>query len=431
MSEEKTLMDYRTCVEACGFDQLPEWLEKYHKVYNPKEALPIVGDQWLKEVCDLYGAGDHWFGELKRVADQIRNHEALSYFTGFLLWELQMLDGRLEENHYDAMVPDCLGMDKDFYPFLLLLSCVVPSEARVEKRGVPSMYYQRMPKVPMKKQFEKLVVSKDPRIDDFQWDVLFYTCSIYYFERFNFIPCRLEEPIAVYRNNDRDQVQALYLGGHKFREDGQVDGNNGIYGKAPFVSRWYETRESLVANPVNPIGFLEKETISLNKNQWRCELKEGDTMLAFHIPDGPGYTPEKVRVSMEMALDFYGRYYPEIPIKGFMSESWLFDPRLNYVLDEGKSRILDVAKQFYCFPMKGTGQMIVERVFGLDPLNEPAYQPKTSLQESVLTYLRSGGRFNTSGMFVLLPEVAAVGKDPYVGPEDLKAFMETVDCKCD
>ncbi|HBD01697.1 MAG TPA: hypothetical protein DC053_23745, partial [Lachnoclostridium sp.] len=60
-------------------------------------------------------------------------------------------------------------------------------------------------------------------------------------------------------------------------------------------------------------------------------------LLALHVPSGPGYNPERLKNSMVLALDFYKTYFPELPVKGFWSESWLYDSRLSLVLDHDTS----------------------------------------------------------------------------------------------
>ena len=53
---------------------------------------------------------------------------------------------------------------------------------------------------------------------------------------------------------------------------------------------------------------------------------------------------------MAMAIEFYDRYFPEMPIRGFWSSSWLYDTRLSLVLDNEKSNIVHVQRQFYNYP---------------------------------------------------------------------------------
>ena len=74
---------------------------------------------------------------------------------------------------------------------------------------------------------------------------------------------------------------------------------------------------------------------------------------------------------MEMAAAFYDQYFPELPIKGFWSSSWLYDTRLSLILDHERSNIVLVQRQFYNYPtMEGDGMLRYE-AFG-DRKADPA-----------------------------------------------------------
>jgi hypothetical protein len=174
------------------------------------------------------------------------------------------------------------------------------------------------------------------------------------------------------------------------------------------------------------MGFVEKETTTISKNEWDTVLEKGDTVLAFHIPSGPGYIPERVKSSMELAIEFYHKYFPELSIKGFWSESWLYDTRLSLVLNEN-SNIVQVQRQFYNYPIFEGDNMLRYEAFG-DWKSDPDSIPlKTSLQKAAAEYMKSGKRFNTLSMIVLKEEASKMGNMPYITDEDIKQFKETVD----
>jgi hypothetical protein len=151
-------------------------------------------------------------------------------------------------------------------------------------------------------------------------------------------------------------------------------------------------------------------------------------MLALHIPSGPGYTPERIKSSMAMAIAFYERYFPELSIRGFWSESWLYDSRLSLILDPEKSNIVKVQRQFYNYPIREGDGMLRQEVFG-DRNAEPSSSSRqeTSLQKAVVNYMKSGARFNTMSMVVLKEEVDRIGDMPYISTSDIEKFRETVD----
>lgn len=78
--------------------------------------------------------------------------------------------------------------------------------------------------------------------------------------------------------------------------------------------------------------------------------------------------------------------------------------------------------------------MICERVLGKYPIDlsvDESFQnyKGTRLQNAVVDYMLSGGRFNTTGMFVLREEVDIVGRQPYRKEKWQNEFVDMVDCK--
>ena len=122
--------------------------------------------------------------------------------------------------------------------------------------------------------------------------------------------------------------------------------------------------------------------------------------------------PGAVRHSCETALAFYDRYYPEYTYKGFWSESWLYDPGLREILDPDRN-IIRVQKQFYCYPTEEGDRMIRLEVLGDENADPRKLTPRNSLERGMFDVWDRGGRFHTTGMFLLREEVSRIGEDPY------------------
>ena len=106
-----------------------------------------------------------------------------------------------------------------------------------------------------------------------------------------------------------------------------------------------------------------------------------DTLLALHIPSGPVHAGQVEEFHGDGGA-FYDQYFPELPIKGFWSSSWLYDTRLSLILDHERSNIVLVQRQFYNYPtMEGDGMRY--EAFGdrkADPVRNPG-EYTTSLQK--------------------------------------------------
>lgn len=310
--------------------------------------------------------------------------------------------------------PVCLtGFARDAYAFLYALSCVAEGRRSLRRRGVPEKYDADIPERMIRNRLRQYEETGSIRFDDYPWDMNFYCCAIFLMDRFYFIPYRTEYP-DMWREKATGRVVGLWPAGAKIRRDGQLDGVNGIHDPDAVTTVWQEDENAVTANPVDPDGTVLPSPVTLRKAAWVKELGEGDYLLALHIPGGEGYTPERVKSSAEMALAFYRRYFPEIPLKGLWSESWLYDAGLVDILGED-SRIVRVQRQFYRYPCMEGDEMHKLEVFGDAHVDLSAFKPASRLQRGLIDAWKAGRRFHTTGMFVLLPEVDKIGSDPYRG----------------
>ena len=309
--------------------------------------------------------------------------------------------------------PKCLdGFAREAYAFLYTQLCVLEGRKALRKRGVPEEYDRDIPERMTRKQLRKYTETGDISFDDYPWDMNFYCCQIFFLDRFYFIPYRWGDAPTAWRNAETGKVTALWRAGDRIRRDGQYDGVNGVTDPEAFVTVLEETETEIRGNRVLPEGLISAETVTLDKRVWKKALGEDDFLLALHIPGGEGYTTERVRSSCEKALEFYGRYYPEYEYRGIWSESWLYDPGLREILDPERN-IIRVQKQFYCYPTEEGDRMIRLEVLGDENADYRKLEPRNSLERGMFSVWDRGGRFHTTGMFLLREEVPRIGEDPY------------------
>lgn len=309
--------------------------------------------------------------------------------------------------------PACLeGFAREAYAFLYTQLCVTEGRKALRQRGIPEEYDRDIPERMTRKQLRKYTETGDISFDDYAWDMNFYCCQIFLMDRFYFIPYRWGDTPTAWRNRETGEVAALWRGGDRVRRDGQLDGTNGVADPEAFVTAFDETEQAACGNRVLPEGRISPERAVLEKPAWRRALGEDDYLLALHIPGGEGYTPERVKSSCEQALAFWDRYFPEYAYKGVWSESWLYDPGLREIL-EPERNIIRVQKQFYCYPTEEGDRMIRLEVLGDEQADFRDRVPRNSLERGMLRVWQRGGRFHTTGMFLLREEVPRIGEDPY------------------
>ena len=309
--------------------------------------------------------------------------------------------------------PECLtGFAREAYAFLYTQLCVLEGRKALRKRGIPEEYDADIPERMTRKQLKKYAETGDISFDDYPWDMNFYCCQIFFLDRFYFIPYRWGGSPEAWRNTETGEVTALWHAGVRIRRDGQIDGVNGIHDPEAFTTVFRETNDTVTGNRVLPEGLVSPEVVTLDKKTWRKALGDDDYLLALHIPGGEGYTPARVKKSCEQALAFWDRYYPEYSYKGFWSESWLFDPGLQEILAPDRN-IVRVQKQFYCYPTEEGDRMIRLEVLGDEHADHRKLEPRNSLEQGMFGVWDRGGRFHTTGMFLLREEVPRIGENPY------------------
>ncbi len=309
--------------------------------------------------------------------------------------------------------PLCLsGFDREAFAFLYTQLCVLKGRRALRERGVPETYDRDIPERMTRKQLKKYAETGDIGFDDYPWDMNFYCCCIFLFDRFYFIPYLWEGAPEAWREKETGRVTALWHAGTRVRRDGQLDGVNGVFDPEAFLTVYRETEDTVTASPVSPRGIILRDAVTLDKGKWDKVLGDGDYMLALHIPGGPGYTPERVKRSCALAMDFYRTYYPEYDYKGFWSESWLYDPALAGILSPDRN-IIRVQRQFYRYPtMEGDGMTRLEVLHdaGADYRKMKA---ETSLEKGLFAAWDRGEKFHCTGMFLLKEEAGRVGQEPY------------------
>lgn len=314
----------------------------------------------------------------------------------------------------------------DCCKFLLLLGCVEVTKQMVIERGIPESYYGDIPGRRIGPQLKKYQETGNCDVPDFPWDRNFYSHQIYLMDRFYFIPCIFGDTFRLYRNTETNKVVGIYEAGHGVSEDGQLVVNENATAPVAFTTEASETEDEYVGNYMNPCGFISREIVHLKKSEWKEVLKPGDKMLAFHIPGGEGYNPARLQNSMQLAWDFFAKYYPEIDFKGFWSDSWLYDNRLSFLLP-ADSNIVSVQRRFYNYSIGGDSDMIKLEVFGDEKVDLSKVEPKTSLQRKIIEAIAKGNRFAKEGMIVLPEELPVIEAGyTYIDEDDIKEHEKVV-----
>ena len=424
-------ISYKTLLDKLRPKSLPEIFEKAYEEWEGEGSFITAGD--MESILPYYNLNEDKEHKLYQLLERLSGIEGVSDYIKFISWTQcnrrydYSIDGKTSFNLRG------IGDDGDAIEFFICLSCIIQSEKDLERRNIPKAYYSKIPDRMLSRQMEKYIKYGSLKVDDLPWSLNFYSHSIYLFDRFLFVPCKYDDIYDFYRNGKT--VIGLTAKEVPVDDLGQmIDGDivstssndNGYYYGGyeenrviKFTTHYAETESSVKGNLISPCGYITNETTQINKHEWKKVLGRDDWMIGFHIPEGEGYTPEHVRISMKSALDFFRNYYPEIEFKGFWSASWLYDGRLSLFLCED-SNIVKVQRQFFNYSGGWNGEMSYTELFGDCKLQIDEVPQKTSLQRKVVNFLKHGGRLCETGM-VYFPEELAKSYDEmiYITSDDL------------
>jgi hypothetical protein len=208
--------------------------------------------------------------------------------------------------------------------------------------------------------------------------------------------------LRAYRNKASGEVLALAEDSLKLNSDGQFDGVDGVFDPNAWISVFRLENGKAEGNPVSPLGFVKRETVALDLDEWEEALVSGDPILDTHIPAGAAMTVEACADSFNRALEFFPKYFPDKTFKGWACESWFLDVQYEKILPE-TSNILNFQREYYLFPEKESGEESYWRVFGEDGMKDGIENAprNSSMQRAVAEFIENGGRLRAGGAFFL------------------------------
>jgi hypothetical protein len=230
--------------------------------------------------------------------------------------------------------------------------------------------------------------------------------------RLEFMIKPFKGPLVAWRNRSTQAVVALTHDGVAFDEEGIIvdDEEN-----ATWTSRLLESETSVTGTPISPQGYAQRESVTLAKAEWQRVLTEEDSILEVHIPAGGGMTPHACQASMQQALEFFPRYFPEHSYVGFACGSWILNPQLQQIYRADSNMVL-WQRELYLFPLanRPDSRSGLFFVFGTPDEVDLATLPRdTSLRKALVEHLDGGGRLISSGMFLLLEDFKHFGTQVY------------------
>ena len=176
-------------------------------------------------------------------------------------------------------------------------------------------------------------------------------------------------------------------------------------GEPAFTTNFIKTDNTVTANRVDKKGNILRATIEIPLNEYQCVLEPGDDALNVHIPSGGKLDIEQCRQSLDDAVAFGRKHFPEYNYKTFTLRSWLLSEEVKELLDNN-ANIIRFSDMFSRAAGIRTSsrQQVYNWIFGHgsnfnDYLNHEA---KTTLQRGAHRLLDEDRWFITRTGFIII-----------------------------
>ena len=233
--------------------------------------------------------------------------------------------------------------------------------------------------------------------------------DLYRLGRYEYMVKPFRGRLKAYRHRRTRKVIALAADGERFDAEGFVASPDS---PDAWCASLTETGERVVGFPIAPHGHAVHREVTLPLSEWELALSPGDTVLEVHIPAGGNMTLERCRESMQQALEFFPRYFPDKTFVGFACTSWILNPQLEQIYRPDSNMVI-WQRELYLFPVASGDRSGVYFIFGEDDIDVDSAPRDTSLRRALLDHMAAGGRLIGGGMFMLLEDFEHFGTQVY------------------
>ncbi len=165
--------------------------------------------------------------------------------------------------------------------------------------------------------------------------------------------------------------------------------SGGVFGIA-FEVLWLGTYYS---GRLFRLGRLEFERATAWRDIPGTHIKNGDTYISVHIPEGEAMTPEACQASFDMAMEFFPKHFPEHQFDSFLCHTWMFDEQLKTVLSPNSN----IVKFFDFFEVVNQEESdeIIRHIFGNGSTRENILDRpcNSSLTKWIVKTVKENGKF--------------------------------------
>lgn len=249
-------------------------------------------------------------------------------------------------------------------------------------------------------------------LDEVGWLLRSIRGNVIRLGRLQFCRQLLSWNITVATRNADGLALAFFPKPERIREDGQIDGTNGIHSACAAVTSHTVDAQFIGGTPIHPGGYAEHRLLHLPAEEWTVAVTPGVWSLDIHIPKDGKMTLEQCRDSIRTALSFYPRHFPDQAIRIITLCTWFLDAQLQHLLP-ADSNIVQFQREFYLFPVLSDERATYERVFGNTEVDIETAPEDSGLRRAIKKHVLAGGRMRYNAGFILPGDIANFGEARY------------------
>jgi len=399
-------MTYQTAIEYAKLTCLPASHEAHWNAFLALPQATLWADDRLCEHRNLFAFSEELCEEIIRVKHRIEADEVLDTLARFCHWTLFVRVRPYLADKAGSLLPEILGEDKGLFGLVVLVEealrtlSILPTLEGVDPDYI-TKNYTSLNNFAIEYKKEHGVWG----INSFSWNC---NCVTPYMNRCGhlaFEPVSIEYNYNVYIHKTSGDVLVLAGDGVNCTEDGLLISHGCPFPQA-FSTTVQQNGNITIAHRIDPLGFVEREPSPHTLEEYDHVIKQWDTLLAFHIPAGPGYTVDATQEAFVKAIEFFNRVFPDIDIKGIWCYSWLFSPQLRLIMSEEESEMVRIQQRCYQVPAWRDSGAYNRFVFKVDGDLTKAELPQNSrLHRRLAAIIQRGGYPTSGGMFVPLSSI--------------------------
>ena len=308
-----------------------KWPERWREIYDiamedfDRNGCPQADPAYYENLSFTYGILPVELKTYQQAAEEIRQNEDLSRLLHLLCTALSQEEHNISDTAAFElpMPPDTLPwLGRDMLPGLALCSQIPRCAERLLQKGIPKEVVKETLKAPENTLHEyRLRHNMLPGFDLLDWYQKTIAGSLFPIGR---LEMELFAPFlgdACVFQNSRGQVIAL-ANDLPIHATGFALGAGGCENsEGSWTAYLSETETFWEGHPFNEKGCVQKQSIRLEKAQWKKVLSKGDPVVQLHIPSAGKLSEAVVTDSIEKMRVFLRTYFPDYPYKAFSTAS--------------------------------------------------------------------------------------------------------------